>query len=131
MTIVNPPADGDRAQCEDTLLAYRDQFPILAQTNYLISNSLGAVPKAAAQALQRVLRNLGIARRQGLGRNLVDDGRRHGRPRRPFDRRGAGRSGISTECDAGPRRCLQRAVISVKAAAASSRTPCISPRSST
>jgi kynureninase len=51
MTIVNPPADGDRAHCEDALLAYRDQFPILAQTNYLISNSLGAVPRAAGQAL--------------------------------------------------------------------------------
>ena len=51
MTIVNPPADGDRADYEDVLLAYRDQFPILEHTNYLISNSLGAVPRAAAQAL--------------------------------------------------------------------------------
>jgi kynureninase len=31
----------------DPLLAHRDRFPILARTNYLISNSLGAVPAAA------------------------------------------------------------------------------------
>jgi hypothetical protein len=28
----------------DPLLAWREQFPILKETNYLISNSLGAVP---------------------------------------------------------------------------------------
>lgn len=36
----------------DPLLAYRSHFPILARTNYLISNSLGAVPEAVASALQ-------------------------------------------------------------------------------
>ena len=36
----------------DRLLAYRDRFPILARTNYLISNSLGAVPAATSQALR-------------------------------------------------------------------------------
>lgn len=35
----------------DPLLAYRDRFPILATTNYLISNSLGAMPEAARDAL--------------------------------------------------------------------------------
>jgi kynureninase len=35
------------APVEDSLLAYRDQFPILSRTNYLISNSLGAVPASA------------------------------------------------------------------------------------
>src|SRR5579864_2611360 len=35
----------------DTLLAYRHRFPILARTNYLISNSLGAVPEAAFSSL--------------------------------------------------------------------------------
>lgn len=35
----------------DPLLAWRDEFPILADTNYLISNSLGAMPAAAADAL--------------------------------------------------------------------------------
>jgi kynureninase len=37
---------------QDPLLAWRSQFPILAETNYLISNSLGAVPAAAAACLQ-------------------------------------------------------------------------------
>ena len=34
------------------LLSYRDCFPILAKTNYLISNSLGAVPQAVSESLQ-------------------------------------------------------------------------------
>jgi kynureninase len=37
---------------EDPLLAWREQFPILEKTNYLISNSLGAVPAAASRCLQ-------------------------------------------------------------------------------
>jgi kynureninase len=37
----------------DPLLAYRDRFPILSQTNYLISNSLGAVPAAVRASLER------------------------------------------------------------------------------
>src|SRR5262245_27366188 len=37
----------------DALLRYRDDFPILAKTNYLISNSLGAMPLAAAEGLAR------------------------------------------------------------------------------
>lgn len=36
----------------DPLLAIRGRFPILARTNYLISNSLGAVPEAAGEALR-------------------------------------------------------------------------------
>ncbi len=35
----------------DPLLAYRPRFPILARANYLISNSLGAVPEATAGRL--------------------------------------------------------------------------------
>src|SRR5206468_1269596 len=42
-----PPSAG-----EDRLLVYRDQFPILAKSNYLISNSLGAVPAASSECLQ-------------------------------------------------------------------------------
>src|SRR3954468_6435233 len=37
---------------EDPLLAYRDEFPILSRTNYLISNSLGAVPASAYDRLR-------------------------------------------------------------------------------
>ncbi len=36
----------------DPLLAYRDRFPILSRANYLISNSLGAVPEGTADALE-------------------------------------------------------------------------------
>jgi kynureninase len=36
----------------DPLLAHRDRFPILARTNYLISNSLGAVPAAVEGELR-------------------------------------------------------------------------------
>ena len=36
----------------DELLRYRDQFPILATTTYLISNSLGAMPRGAADAMR-------------------------------------------------------------------------------
>lgn len=36
----------------DRLLAYRERFPILERTNYLISNSLGAVPAAVGPGLQ-------------------------------------------------------------------------------
>ncbi|MGP0068883.1 MAG: aminotransferase class V-fold PLP-dependent enzyme [Isosphaeraceae bacterium] len=35
----------------DRLLEWRDRFPILSRTNYLISNSLGAVPKSAGASL--------------------------------------------------------------------------------
>ena len=36
----------------DPLLAWRKEFPILEQTTYLVSHSLGAMPRAAAGALQ-------------------------------------------------------------------------------
>lgn len=36
----------------DPLLRYRPEFPILARTNYMISNSLGAMPRAVYQALE-------------------------------------------------------------------------------
>lgn len=36
---------------EDTLLQYRREFPILERTNYLVSNSLGAMPRTVADRL--------------------------------------------------------------------------------
>jgi kynureninase len=39
-------------QSADGLLAWRERFPILERTNYLISNSLGAVPADASTCLQ-------------------------------------------------------------------------------
>lgn len=35
----------------DPLLAFRDEFPILAQSTYLVSNSLGAMPRAVPEQL--------------------------------------------------------------------------------
>src|ERR1044072_8988762 len=35
----------------DPLLALRDEFPILDRTNYLVSNSLGAMPRGVAGRL--------------------------------------------------------------------------------
>ena len=37
----------------DPLLAWREEFPILAHTTYLISHSLGAMPRRAAAAMQQ------------------------------------------------------------------------------
>lgn len=37
----------------DSLLAWRKEFPILENTTYLISHSLGAMPRRAAEALQQ------------------------------------------------------------------------------
>ena len=42
----------DGPAAPDPLLAYRDRFPILATTNYLISNSLGAAPAGAEARLR-------------------------------------------------------------------------------
>src|SRR5258707_8370882 len=35
----------------DPLLRFRDEFPILATTNYMVSNSLGAMPRAVSERL--------------------------------------------------------------------------------
>ena len=37
----------------DPLLAFREEFPILANTNYLVSNSLGPMPRAVPEKLDR------------------------------------------------------------------------------
>ncbi|MEP0763690.1 MAG: aminotransferase class V-fold PLP-dependent enzyme [Chloroflexota bacterium] len=37
---------------EDPLLAWRDEFPILRETTYLVSNSLGAMPRAVYDSLR-------------------------------------------------------------------------------
>ena len=42
----------ERQTKSDSLLAYRERFPILERTNYLISNSLGAVPAKVGPSLQ-------------------------------------------------------------------------------
>ena len=40
----------------DELLKWRDEFPILKTTTYLISNSLGAMPRGASRALEEYAR---------------------------------------------------------------------------
>ncbi|MEO7043380.1 MAG: aminotransferase class V-fold PLP-dependent enzyme [Gemmatimonadaceae bacterium] len=40
----------------DSLLAFRDEFPILERSNYLVSNSLGAMPRAVADRMAQYAR---------------------------------------------------------------------------
>lgn len=44
------------ASPSDPLLRFRPEFPILEKTTYLISNSLGAMPRAAAASLDEYAR---------------------------------------------------------------------------
>ena len=41
----------------DDLLAFREEFPILARSNYLVSNSLGAMPRAVSDRLAEYARD--------------------------------------------------------------------------
>ena len=43
----------------DPLLAFRDEFPILEKTNYLVSNSLGPMPRAVPDKLAEYARDWG------------------------------------------------------------------------
>ena len=43
----------------DPLLAFREEFPILANTNYLVSNSLGPMPRAVPEKLAEYARDWG------------------------------------------------------------------------
>src|SRR5207244_6639033 len=45
-TVIEPDA-------ADELLGWRAEFPILATTNYMISNSLGAMPRGVYEELER------------------------------------------------------------------------------
>jgi len=51
----------------DELLRYRSEFPILDRTTYLISNSLGAMPRGAEDALHRYTDVWSTRRVRGLG----------------------------------------------------------------
>jgi kynureninase len=53
MSVINgAPATENLSSAEDTLLAWRKEFPILEHTTYMISHSLGAMPRRTADALQ-------------------------------------------------------------------------------
>ena len=43
----------------DPLLAFREEFPILAKTNYLVSNSLGPMPRTVPEKLAEYARDWG------------------------------------------------------------------------
>jgi len=47
------------ARQRDPLLAFREEFPILASTNYLISNSLGPMPRTVPDKLAEYARDWG------------------------------------------------------------------------
>ncbi|HJP61680.1 MAG TPA: aminotransferase class V-fold PLP-dependent enzyme [Gemmatimonadaceae bacterium] len=44
---------------DDPLLAFREEFPILAKTNYLVSNSLGPMPRTVPEKLAEYARDWG------------------------------------------------------------------------
>jgi kynureninase len=52
---VNPA----RGQQRDQLLSFRDEFPILEKTNYLVSNSLGPMPRTVPDKLAEYARDWG------------------------------------------------------------------------
>jgi kynureninase len=52
---VNPAG----AQQRDPLLAFREEFPILGKTNYLVSNSLGPMPRTVPEKLAEYARDWG------------------------------------------------------------------------
>ena len=101
-------AEASRATAADPCCIYREQFPILARTNYLISNSLGAVPAAVAASLQSYYEAWATRGVRAWEESLVDAGRRPRRPGRAADRRPAGRGRLSAQRDPGPCRRLQR-----------------------
>ena len=56
---------------KDSLLEWRDEFPILSRCNYLISNSLGAMPRGVYDNLQHYADTWAGQGRVGLGHGLV------------------------------------------------------------
>jgi kynureninase len=44
---------------QDSLLGFREEFPILAKTNYLVSNSLGPMPRTVPEKLAEYARDWG------------------------------------------------------------------------
>ena len=54
----------------DPLLQYRDRFPILSRTKYLVSHSLGAMPELIRQLQFGHVTELLIAQHLGLPHRL-------------------------------------------------------------
>ncbi len=53
------PMPTQRAAMTDKLLEFRDEFPILATSNYLVSNSLGPMPRSVPERMARYSRDWG------------------------------------------------------------------------
>ena len=49
----------DRGRLHDPLLAFREEFPILEKTTYLVSNSLGPMPRTVPEKLAEYARDWG------------------------------------------------------------------------
>jgi kynureninase len=49
--LTNLPLQSSTSDQNDPLLKWRDEFPILSQCNYLVSNSLGAMPRKVYDSL--------------------------------------------------------------------------------
>jgi kynureninase len=55
----NPPMKKQESRSSDPLLAFREEFPILANTTYLVSNSLGPMPRTVPEKLAEYGRDWG------------------------------------------------------------------------
>ena len=88
----------------DPLLAFRSEFPILERTTYLVSHSLGAMPRTVPDRLAEYVdtwAELGVrAWANGWWEMPIEVGERD----RAADRRGAGRSRDGAERLASGRR---------------------------
>jgi kynureninase len=52
-------SNSEKAKAADPLLAFREEFPILEKTNYLVSNSLGPMPGTVPEKLAEYARDWG------------------------------------------------------------------------
>ena len=63
----------ETGKTEDPLLAFREEFPILASTSYLVSNSLGPMPRAIPFIRTALLAAFGPGRISIDGRARADE----------------------------------------------------------
>ena len=120
----------------DPLSAWRAEFPIVETCTYLVSHSLGAMPRRAADVPAAVRRRVVDARRARVARGLVGDRTDDRRSARADCRRAAGHDLHAPERHASRRRSSRPATDSTARAAGSSwrsrvsRPTCISSKGS-
>ena len=98
----------------------RSEFPILETCTYLVSHSLGAMPRSAGGQRAGVCRHLDDARRAGLVGGLVGDRADDRRPARA-DHRGCSPGSISMHQNATVAQGIIGVVLSLRRAAAEDR----------